>query len=184
VSDYCEIAPGDPWHGPYHDREYGFPITDDPITGDAALFERLSLEIQQAGLSWILVLKKREALRESFAGFDPRIVAEFGQDDIARLLGDSRIIRNRRKLEAVIGNAARILDIAGEHGSFAAWLDNYHPLDLEDWVRLFRRTFRFMGPEIVREFLVSTGYLPGAHRRSCPVYDKIQALDPPWRRKK
>jgi DNA-3-methyladenine glycosylase I len=179
VSAYCKIAPGDPWHGPYHDREYGFPLTD-----DAALFERLSLEIQQAGLSWLLVLKKREALREGFAGFDPRIVAGFGPGDVERLLADSRIIRNRRKIEAVIGNAGRILEIAGEYGSFAAWLDNCHPLDLDGWLRRFRQTFRFMGPEIVREFLVSTGYLPGAHMQCCPVYARILVLNPPWRQEK
>ena len=175
ANTYCAVAPGHPFHGPYHDQEYGFPITD-----DAALFERLILEINQAGLSWLTVLKKREAFRSAFRGFDPQIVAGFGERDRARLLSDAGIIRNRMKVDATIENARRLLALRDEYGSFAAWLDHQHPMSHEDWVKLFRKTFRFTGDEIVREFLLSTGYLPGAHHEACPIYQRVAALDPPW----
>ena len=174
---YCKTAPGHPWHGPYHDGEYGFPTRD-----DAVLFERLALEINQAGLSWLTVLKKRAAFFEAFQGFDPKVVAGFDEADRARLLGDARIIRNRLKVAAVMENARRVVAIQSEYGSFASWLDAHHPLPKDDWVRLFRKTFKFMGGEIVGEFLMSTGYLPGAHDPDCPIYARIAALDPPWMR--
>jgi DNA-3-methyladenine glycosylase I len=104
MSGYCRIAPGTSFHGPYHDREYGFPVKD-----DAALFERLALEMNQAGLSWLTILKKRAGFREAFRGFDPARVARFGARDRARLLADAGIIRNRAKIDAVIENARRVL---------------------------------------------------------------------------
>jgi len=177
MASYCVLAPGHPWHGPYHDTEYGFPLAD-----DAALFERLVLEINQAGLSWLTVLKKREAFQAAYAGFDIDAVAAFGDADRARLLADAGIIRNRLKIDAAIENARRLAAIRKDFGGFAAWLDAHHPMPREDWVRLFRKTFRFTGPEIVGEFLMSAGYLPGAHDESCPVYARILALDPPWLR--
>lgn len=172
---YCDIAPGHPWHGPYHDTEYGFPARD-----DAVLFERLVLEINQAGLSWLTVLKKREAFRAAYAGFDVDAVAAFGETDRARLLADAGIIRNRLKVDAAIENARRLQAIRADHGSFAGWLDTHHPREKADWVTLFRKTFRFTGGEIVGEFLMSLGYLPGAHRPGCPVAARIAALEPPW----
>ena len=174
---YCDVAPGQPWHGPYHDREYGFPIRR-----DAALLERLALEINQAGLSWLTVLKKRKAFRHAFEGFHPETVARYGKQDRARLLADAEIIRNRLKVDAVIENARRILDLHDTHGSFAKWLDAHHPRPVPAWCSLFRETFLFTGGEIVREFLVSTGYLPGAHRPSCPVFERIVSRRPPWLR--
>ncbi len=174
---YCQIAPGHPFHGPYHDREYGFPAGDDQV-----LLERLALEINQAGLSWLLVLKKRRAFFEAFSGFDPDAVAAYGEADITRLLGNAAIIRNRRKIEAVIENARRFGGLRRNHGSVTAWLEDHHPTSLEDWVRLFRGTFVFTGAEIVNEFLMSLGYLPGAHDRDCPVFARIQAQNPPWMR--
>jgi DNA-3-methyladenine glycosylase I len=175
MSGYCDAAPGHPFHGPYHDREYGFPIAE-----EAALFERLVLEINQAGLSWLTVLKKREAFRAAYAGFDVDRVAGFGTRDKARLLEDPGIIRNRLKIEAAIENARRIQAIRDSHGSFAGWLEAHHPLPKADWVKLFRKTFRFTGGEIVGEFLMSIGYLPGAHRPGCPVYKRIAKLKPAW----
>ncbi|MPY70580.1 MAG: DNA-3-methyladenine glycosylase I [Alphaproteobacteria bacterium] len=175
MSGYCDAAPGHPFHGPYHDREYGFPVED-----DAVLFERLVLEINQAGLSWLTVLKKRAAFRAAYRGFDPAVVARFGTGDRARLLSDAGIIRNRLKIDAAIHNAGVVLALQREHGSFAAWLAAQHPLDKAGWVKLFRKTFRFTGGEITGEFLMSTGYLPGAHREDCPVYARISALGPPW----
>lgn len=175
MTSYCQIAPGHPFHGPYHDEEYGFPLR-----GDSQLFERLVLEISQAGLSWLTVLKKRDAFRLAYSHFDLDAVAAYGEADRTRLLNDAGIIRNRLKVEAAIHNAQRLVELRERYGSFAAWLDAHHPLPKEAWVRLFRQHFRFVGGEIVGEFLMSTGYLPGAHQPDCPVYAQIVALDPPW----
>jgi DNA-3-methyladenine glycosylase I len=172
---YCDIAPTHEWHGPYHDREYGFPLED-----DAALFERLMLEINQAGLSWLTILKKREAFQRAYGGFDPAVVAAYGARDRKRLLGDAGIIRNRLKVDAAITNAQRILELRKSHGSFAGWLAAHHPRSKEEWVKLFKQTFRFTGGEIVNEFLMSIGYLPGAHVERCPVYRAILKQRPAW----
>lgn len=174
---YCDVAPGHEWHGPYHDSEYGFPLED-----DAALLERLVLEINQAGLSWLTILKKRDAFRQAYGGFDPEVVASYGARDRKRLLNDPGIIRNRLKVDAAIANARKVLELRHSHGSFAGWLGAHHPLSKEEWVKLFRRTFRFTGGEIVGEFLMSIGYLPGAHVESCPVYRSILKRQPPWSR--
>ena len=174
---YCDAAPGHPFHGPYHDSEYGFPVGD-----ETALFERLALEINQAGLSWLTILKKRAAFRAAFGGFEVDRVAAYGEAERARLLADADIIRNRLKIDAVIENARRVQALRRTHGSFAGWLDAHHPLSRDQWVKLFKKTFLFTGGEIVGEFLMSTGYLPGAHRPDCPVHARILALDPPWRR--
>jgi len=172
---YCREAPGHEFHGPYHDREYGFPARD-----DAVLFERLVLEINQAGLSWLTVLKKRAAFQRAFRGFDVDTVAAFGPGDVKRLLSDAAIIRNRLKVEAAIDNARRIRAIRKSHGSFATWLDAHHPRSKNSWVALFKETFRFTGGEIVGEFLMSLGYLPGAHVPGCPVHRRI-GHKAPWR---
>lgn len=172
---YCRAAPGHPLHGPYHDTEYGFPSIDENV-----LFERLVLEINQAGLSWLTVLQKRPAFRAAFYDFNVDRVAAFGDDDRLRLMGDSGIIRNRLKIDAAVENARRIQELRAAHGSFAAWLQAHHPLEKSEWVRLFKKNFRFTGGEIVGEFLMSLGYLPGAHEADCPVYARIGALAPPW----
>jgi DNA-3-methyladenine glycosylase I len=172
---YCRVAPGHPWHGPYHDREYGFPLRRDD-----ALFERLILEINQAGLSWLTILKKREAFSDAFDGFEIARVARYGARERRRLLADAGIIRNRLKIDATIENARRVLALQGSHGSFRRWLDAHHPLAKDEWVRLFKRTFRFTGGEITGEFLMSTGYLPGAHEKSCPAFARVLAKRPPW----
>lgn len=177
MSSYCEIARGHPFHGPYHDREYGFPIDDDD-----QLFERLVLEINQAGLSWLTILKKQENFRAAFRGFDIDRVARFTAKQRQRLLRDEGIIRNRLKIDAAIENARRIIQLRTSHGSFAAWLDAHHPRNSEEWVKLFKKTFVFTGGEITGSFLLSIGYLPGAHDESCPVFKKIAHLGPPWMR--
>ncbi|HEY7114281.1 MAG TPA: DNA-3-methyladenine glycosylase I [Thermoanaerobaculia bacterium] len=177
ATTYCEIAPGQAFHAPYHDREYGFPIRRDD-----RLLERLALEINQAGLSWLTILKKKAAFRAAFDGFRPEVVAKYGARDRRRLLADAGIVRNRLKVDAVIENARRILELRESHRSFARWLDAQHPRNLESWTKLFGETFRFTGGEIVREFLVSTGYLPGAHHRGCPIYDEVLRREPPWAR--
>jgi DNA-3-methyladenine glycosylase I len=175
MSWYCDIAPGHPVHGPYHDLEYGFPQDDERV-----LFERLCLEIFQAGLSWLIVLKKRPALFEAFEGFDPARVAAYGDGDVARLMADGRIIRNRRKIDAVIENARRLVELRRASGSFALWIAANHPLSKDEWTRLFKKTFVFMGGEVVNEFLMSIGYLPGSHRDTCPVFERLKACEPPW----
>ncbi|MFZ5625509.1 MAG: DNA-3-methyladenine glycosylase I [Gemmatimonadota bacterium] len=177
MSTYCDVAPGHEWHGPYHDTEYGFPLST-----DAELFERLMLEINQAGLSWLTILRKRDAFHRAYDGFDPEIVARYGARERQRLLADAGIIRNRLKVDAAIANAQRILALRESHGSLAGWLDAHHPRPKEEWVKLFRKAFRFTGGEIVGEFLLSTGYLPGAHRESCPVYRRVVRAKPPWLR--
>jgi DNA-3-methyladenine glycosylase I len=175
---YCRTHPEDTFNCHYHDTQYGFPLHNDNL-----LFERLVLEINQAGLSWITILKKAENFRQAYHGFDVAKIARYGDRDRARLLADSGIIRNRLKVNAAIVNAQRVLALQKEFGSFEAWLDAHHPRPKEEWVKLFKRTFLFTGGEIVGEFLMSTGYLPGTHEETCPAYRKIAALHPAWMRK-
>ncbi len=146
------------------------------------LFERLVLEISQAGLSWLTILKKRAAFDAAYDGFDVETVAAYGDAERARLLADSGIIRNRLKVNAAIENARRLLALRASHGGFAAWLDVHHPRAKADWVKLFKQTFVFTGGEITGEFLMSLGYLPGAHAEDCPVFARIAKLAPPWMR--
>jgi DNA-3-methyladenine glycosylase I len=144
------------------------------------LFERLILEINQAGLSWITILKKAQHFRLAYSNFDIDVVASYDESDRTRLLNDAGIIRNRLKVNAAIENARRIQGLRPEFGSFKGWLDKHHPQPLENWVKLFKRTFVFTGGEIVNEFLMSTGYLPGAHTADCPIYKTVLALGPAW----
>jgi DNA-3-methyladenine glycosylase I len=162
-------------HTAYHNEEYGFPLRD-----DARLFERLVLEINQAGLSWETILKRQEGFRQAYDAFDIDRVAAYTENDVARLLSDATIIRNRLKINAAIENARRLRRLKEEYNSFAGWLDQHHPRSRDEWVAVFRKTFVFTGGEIVNEFLVSTGYLPGAHDEDCPVFAEIRALSPPW----
>ncbi len=177
MTSYCDFAPGHHLHGPYHDREYGFPVTD-----EAVLFERFVLEINQAGLSWELMLKKRANFHAAYEGYDLDRVAAYGERERARLLADAGIIRNRLKVDAVIENARRVRALRDSHGGFAAWIEARHPRPKDDWVKLFKKTFKFTGGEITGEFLMSIGYLPGAHRAGCPAAAEIAALGPAWMR--
>ena len=175
--DYCLTHPDDAYNTPYHNTQYGFPISNDNL-----LFERLVFEINQAGLSWITILKKAEAFRLAYANFDLPTVAAFTSADVTRLMQDPTIIRNRLKIEAAITNAQTILTLQREHGSFKSWLDSHQELDHTGWTKLFKATFRFTGGEIVREFLLSTGYLQGAHSPDCPTYADVAAQNPAWMR--
>jgi len=175
--DYCNSHPEDTFNKTYHDTQYGFPLNDENL-----LFERLILEINQAGLSWITILKKAENFRNAYHGFAIEKVASYNEKDQLRLLADAGIIRNRLKVNAAILNARKILELRKEHESFKGWLDAHHPLTKEEWVKLFKKTFVFTGGEIVNEFLMSTGYLPGAHDQDCPVYKKVASLRPAWMR--
>ncbi len=173
---YCEISRGHAFHGPYHDHEYGFPLTE-----DHALFQRFVLEINQAGLSWLTILKKKEHFERAYEGFNISKVARYGKKDRERLLNDAGIIRNQLKINAAIHNAQVILTLQQEFGSFANWLAHHHPLEKPEWVKLFKETFKFTGGEITGEFLMSIGYLEGAHPdKNCPTFQKIAKLQPPW----
>lgn len=175
MSSYCTYAAGDPLHRAYHDNEYGFPVDSDQV-----LFERLLLEINQAGLSWATILKKRAGMRKAYDNFDIARVAAYGNRDRQRLLADPAIIRNRLKVDAAVANANTILQLQQDFGSFSQWLQTHHPLSKPQWVKLFKKTFRFTGGEITGEFLLSTGYLEGAHALDCPVFKTIARLNPPW----
>jgi DNA-3-methyladenine glycosylase I len=160
-------------HKEYHDNHYGFPLQNDD-----ELFERLMFEINQAGLNWLLILKKQHSFRKAYDNFSIEKVAAYNEEDILRLMNDAGIIRNRQKINAAIENARVILKIKQESGSFRNWLDNNAMTisSLQEWARLFKKTFRFTGGEIVNEFLMSTGYLPGAHSPECPVYERIRQI--------
>ncbi|PZR27279.1 MAG: DNA-3-methyladenine glycosylase [Azospira oryzae] len=166
-------------HKAYHDKQYGFPIHDDD-----ELFGRLLLEINQAGLSWETILRKQDSFRAAYSNFKIRKVAAYTEADRKRLMNDSGIIRNRLKINAAIENAKTILTIQKKFGSFERWIESHHPLAKDEWVKLFKKTFKFTGGEIVNEFLMSVGVLPNAHDESCPVYLKTIKAKPLWLRPK
>jgi DNA-3-methyladenine glycosylase I len=170
----------------YHDTEWGFPVAD-----DQRLFEKLSLEGFQAGLSWLTILRKREAFRRAFAGFEYARVARFGEDDVARLLADAGIVRHRGKIEATINNAGRAVELAGEHGSLARFIWSFEPdqhaaeLDRAGLPsitsesralarELKRRGWRFVGPTTVYAFMQAMG-LVNDHLTGCQVRARVQA---------
>ncbi len=176
ASSYCEailLMDKDSVHRIYHDNYYGFPIED-----DNELFERLVLEINQAGLSWDTILKKQKNFKKAYKNFNIKMVAAFDASDFERLVNDPGIIRNKLKINAAIENAKTILKIQNQFGSFKNWLDLNHPKSREEWVKIFKTTFKFTGGEIVNEFLMSTGYLPGAHIESCVIYQKVLKATP------
>jgi DNA-3-methyladenine glycosylase I len=180
---YCKfigtLKPGEqPVHKIYHDTQYGFPIEE-----DSELFCRLILEINQAGLSWTTILNKQESFRKAYHNFDIKKVAGYKEKDFERLMNDAGIIRNRLKINAAIENAKTILTLQQEFGSFKKWLAHHHPKNREDWTKLFKKTFKFTGGEIVNEFLQSAGYLPGAHEATCPIHKKILKAKPKWNEK-
>jgi len=162
-------------HKQYHDKFYGFPIHD-----DNELFGRLIMEINQAGLSWETILKKEAGFRKAYHNFNIGKVSSYGERDRTRLLADPGIIRNRLKINAAIENAKTIVAIQKEYGSFQKWLQQHHPKSKDEWVKLFKKTFRFTGGEIVNEFLMSVGYLPGAHSKDCKIYNRIIKSKPMW----
>jgi DNA-3-methyladenine glycosylase I len=180
----CSWADSAPEYRDYHDTEWGFPVAD-----DVRLFEKLCLEGFQAGLSWLTILRKREAFRSAFAGFDFRTVAEFGDGDVARLLGDAGIVRHRGKIEAAINNAGRAHELVSEAGSIAHYVWSFEPaprsggLDRDQLAALSttdeskalakdlkRRGWRFVGPTTVYAFMQAMGlvndHLDGCHAQS------------------
>jgi DNA-3-methyladenine glycosylase I len=157
----------------YHNTQYGFPLKN-----DNELFGRLILEINQAGLSWSTILKKQSNFFKAYDNFNIDKIAAYDEEDIHRLLNDKGIIRNRLKISAAIYNAQKVNELQKEYGSFKKWLDYNFPKERDEWTKLFKKTFKFTGGEIVNEFLLSTGYLPGAHAVDCPIYKKILKLKP------
>lgn len=178
-STYCQavrlMEPHNP-HCIYHDTQYGFPILSDD-----ELFGRLILEINQAGLSWTTIFNKQENFRKAYHQFSIKKIAGYKEKDRERLLQDAGIIRNRLKVDAAIHNANVILGLQQEHGSFRNWLDLHHPKTKAEWTNFFKKTFKFTGGEIVNQFLMSTGYLPGAHEESCEIYKKVLKSKPKWK---
>ncbi len=166
-------------HKTYHDQHYGFPIHNDD-----ELFGRLIMEINQAGLSWETILKKEATFRNAYDNFSIAKIAAYDQADRDRLMADAGIIRNRLKINAAIENAKTIQGLQAEHGSFEKWLEKNHPLSKAEWVKLFKKTFRFTGGEIVNEFLMSIGILPGAHTTDCAIYHLTLKQEPLWNRLK
>jgi DNA-3-methyladenine glycosylase I len=164
----------------YHDTEWGFPVRD-----DVRLFEKLCLEGFQSGLSWLTILRKREAFRRAFAGFDPAKVARFGACDVTRHLKDASIVRHRGKIESAIGNARRVLDLRDEHGSLAAFLWRYEPARpsrrntppaeaIALSKDLKRRGFTFVGPTTVYALMQAMG-LVNDHVETCFIRPKVAA---------
>jgi DNA-3-methyladenine glycosylase I len=166
-------------HKNYHDKHYGYPIHNDD-----ELFGRLIMEINQAGLSWETILKKEASFRKAYSNFSIKKIAAYSEKDSARLLADVGIIRNKLKVNAAIENAKAILQLQQEFGSFENWLSHHHPKTKEEWVKLFKKTFKFTGGEIVGEFLMSIGYLPGAHIESCPINNVVMQSKPMWTKEK
>src|SRR5688500_7279400 len=144
--DYVQNAGKDSVHRHYHDHEYGFPIKDDNL-----LFARLILEINQAGLSWETILKKKDNFFLAFDEFNIDRVSRYSEKKKLKLMQDAGIIRNRLKIEAAIHNARVIKKMQQEFGTFRNWLDQNHPKSKEEWVKLFKQHFRFTGGEIVNE---------------------------------
>lgn len=159
----------------YHNHHYGFPIESDD-----ELFGRLLLEINQAGLSWETILKKENGFRTAYDNFNIKKIGAYTETDRSRLLSNPAIIRNKLKVNASIHNANVILQLQTEFGTFKKWLDHHHPKTKEQWVKLFKKHFKFTGGEITNEFLMSSGYLPGAHSDDCPIHKIIVTKKPMW----
>ena len=162
-------------HRVYHESQYGFPIED-----DNELFGRLILEINQAGLSWATILKKEQNFRKAFDNYSIAKIASYDEIKIQELLTNAGIIRNKLKVRSVVYNAQQIQHFNEDLGSFKNWLDRNHPKSKEEWTILFKKTFKFVGGEIVNEFLMSTGYLKGAHDENCIIFDVVKKTNPKW----
>lgn len=173
--EYCNQLPENNVHRIYHDSMYGFPIEE-----DNELFGRLVLEINQAGLSWDIILKKEQNFRKAYNNYTIQQIAAFTDVDRDRLLNDAGIVRNRLKIDAIIYNAKKVCQLQEDFGSFKNWLDSQQFVCKEQWMKLFKTQFKFTGGEIVNEFLMSTGYLKGAHIENCIIFDKVIKSNPKW----
>jgi DNA-3-methyladenine glycosylase I len=191
----CWWADSAPDYRAYHDTEWGFPVAD-----DVRLFEKLSLEGFQSGLSWLTILRKREAFRRAFAAFDFRVVADFDERDVARLLGDASIVRHRGKIEAVINNAQRAVELVSEAGSLAAFVWQFEPEPRAGALNrdaieahtaqsralareLKRRGWRFVGPTTVYAFMQAMG-LVNDHLEGCAAHAEVERARAKFKRPK
>ena len=171
--EYCNQPSADKYHHLhkyYHDHHYGVRVPN-----DTELFARLILEINQAWLSWTTILTKWENFYHAYDQFNIAKVANYEDSDIERLLGDAGIIRNKLKIAAAIHNAQEIVKIQKEYESFGQWIQMHtsNQPTLLEWQKIFKKQgFKFTGWEILREFLVSTGYMKGAHGTNCPFYQR------------
>ncbi len=172
---FCETKDPQEVNRLYHDTQYGFPIDSDD-----ELFGRLILEINQAGLSWQTILMKQENFRLAFDHFSVEKIANYDQEKIEQLLQNPGIIRNKLKINAAIHNAKEVLSLQKEYGSFKNWIDLNDPKSKEEWVKLFKKNFKFVGGEIINEFLMSAGYLKGAHEKTCSIFDVVLQSKPNW----
>ena len=166
--DYCNDLDENNIHRIYHDEVYGQKCRD-----DQELFGRLILEINQAGLSWSTILKKSESIRSAYANFNIEQIAAFDETKINTLMNEKGIIRHRGKIEAIIHNAQRILKIQEQYRSFFHWIEEKSEITLEEWIKVFKKSFKFVGKEIVKEFLMGAGFIEGAHESTCPMYKKL-----------
>ena len=183
----CWWAGSAPEYRDYHDTEWGFPVAD-----DIRLFEKLSLEGFQAGLSWLTILRKRPAFREAFDGFDFERVAQFGDQDVTRLLADASIVRHRGKIEAVINNAGRAVELVRDEGSLAGYVWRFEPAPRDGPIDraaltelsataaskalaadLKKRGWRFVGPTTVYAFMQAMG-LVNDHLDGCDTWPAVE----------
>jgi DNA-3-methyladenine glycosylase I len=176
---HCQTLPLDNIHRIHHDTVYGLPITD-----DNELFGKLILEINQAGLSWDTILKKEDNFRTAYSNFNIKAIANYKEEDFDRLMQNTGIIRNRLKINAAIYNANRILELQTEFSSFFNWIKIQEVTEINDWVKLFKKNFKFVGGEIVNEFLMTTGRHNHAHHPACYRYELYQIEKKVWVKKK
>ncbi len=149
----------------YHDYEYGVRINS-----DFDYFERLTLEIFQAGLSWATILKKRDSFRIAFDNFDFYKISQYDENKKKQLLENKEIIRNRLKIEATIYNANKFIEIVNKYGSFDNYIVELAKKDREEVLKVFKKEFKFMGKLIVEEFMMSVGFWPIKHDKECFLY--------------
>ncbi|MGB5187923.1 MAG: DNA-3-methyladenine glycosylase I [Acidimicrobiia bacterium] len=176
----CVWGNGSPEYAAYHDDEWGRPTCD-----DRRLFEKLCLEGFQSGLAWITILRKRDAFREVFDGFDIERVARFGEEDVARLLGDTRIVRHEGKIRSTVNNAQRSLDVIADVGSLGALVWSFEPAPAPPAMvattresvalakELKRRGFTFVGSTTAYAFMQSMG-LVNDHAEACAVREAVE----------
>lgn len=163
----CRWCADDPLLAAYHDLEWGHYAIDEQ---EHQYFEKMALEIFQAGLSWRTILYKREHFRQAFDNFHVDIVERYDEHKIAQLLTDAGIVRNRKKIEAVVYNASRIIELRKQFGSFAAYLASLDLTDMKKVSKEFKTRFQFMGPTVTESFLQTVGRLPVKHEPQCWLY--------------
>jgi len=193
----CSWAGSDPLYLRYHDTEWGYPVAD-----DRRLFEKLCLEGFQAGLSWLTILRKREAFRAAFAGFEPEALAGFGPREVSRLLGDAGIVRHRGKIESTVNNARRLLELRAEAGSLARFVWSFEPRAAKRPRRLTltvlrtlartaesaalskalrRRGWTFVGPTTAYAFMQAMGVV-NDHLEGCAIRERVEKARAGFRR--